>query len=93
MKSAITNNTHHNTYFAQQDGTTADDVINQCIYATHMSTTITEHEGAIFYDTFQSEVAKAPTSTQAMIPTTTVKRSPDFPLLWMEVRQHYTKDV
>jgi hypothetical protein len=27
---------HHNTYFERQDGTTADDVINQCIYATHM---------------------------------------------------------
>jgi hypothetical protein len=32
---------HHNTYFERQDGTTADNVIYQCIYATHMSNTIT----------------------------------------------------
>jgi wobble nucleotide-excising tRNase len=51
---------HHNTYFEQQDSTTADDVIDQCIYAAHMSNTITEHEGTIFYDAFQSEVADAP---------------------------------
>jgi hypothetical protein len=46
-----------------------------------MSNTITEHEGIIFYDTFQSEIADTPTSTQAIIPKTTVKHSPDFQLL------------
>jgi hypothetical protein len=43
---------HHNTYFERQDGTTTDDVIDQCIYATHISTSTTEREGTIFYDKF-----------------------------------------
>jgi hypothetical protein len=30
---------HHNSYFERQDGNTTDDIIDQCIYATHMSTT------------------------------------------------------
>jgi hypothetical protein len=72
---------HHNTYFKHQDGTTSDYIIDQCIYATHMSNSITEHEGIIFYNTFPFEIADAPTSTQAFIPKTTVKRSPDFQLL------------
>jgi hypothetical protein len=29
---------HHNTYFERQDGTTNNDIIDQCIYATNMST-------------------------------------------------------
>jgi hypothetical protein len=41
---------HHHTYFECQEGTTTDDIIDQCIYATHMSTTTIDHEGAIFYD-------------------------------------------
>jgi hypothetical protein len=72
---------HHNTYFERQDGTNTDDVIDQCIYATHMFTTTKEHEGNIFYDAFQHEIAEAPTSAQDIIPGTTVKRSPDFQLL------------
>jgi hypothetical protein len=28
---------HHNSYFECQDCTTANDIIDQCIYATHMS--------------------------------------------------------
>jgi hypothetical protein len=72
---------HHNTYFAHQDGTTTVDIIDQCIYATHMFTTTTEHEGNIFYDTFQHESAEAPAPAQAIIPKTTVKCSPDFQLL------------
>jgi hypothetical protein len=55
-----------------------------------MSTTTIEHEGNIFYDTFQHEIAEAPTSKQAIIPKTNVKRSPDSQLLcpffgWMSV--------
>jgi hypothetical protein len=55
-----------------------------------MLTTTKDHEGNIFYDAFQHEIADAPTSTQAIIPRTTVKRSPDFKLLrpffgWMSV--------
>jgi hypothetical protein len=69
---------HHNTYFKRQDGSTTDNIIDQCIYATHMLTTTEEHEGNIFYDAFQHGIAEAPTSAQAIIPRTTVKRSPDF---------------
>jgi hypothetical protein len=72
---------HHNTYFERQDGTTTNDIIDQCFDATHMSTTTIEHEGTIFYDALQHEIAEAPTSTQAIIPKATVKRSPDFQLL------------
>jgi hypothetical protein len=72
---------HHNTYFECQDGTTTEDVIDQCIYATHMSDTTTEHEGIVFYDTFQNDIAEAPASTQINKPKTTVKNSPDFQLL------------
>jgi hypothetical protein len=72
---------HHITYFKRQDGTSTEDVINQCIYATHMSNTTTEHEGIIFYDTFQTDIVEAPTSSQVITPKTTVKRSPDFQLL------------
>jgi hypothetical protein len=72
---------HHNTYCECQDGTTTDDIIDQCIYATHMFTTTTEHEGNIFYDAFQHEIAEAPTPAQATMPKITVKRSPDFQLL------------
>jgi hypothetical protein len=72
---------HHNTYFARQDGITTDDIIDQCIYATHIFSTTEDHEGNIFHDAFQHEIAEAPTSAQAIIPRTTVKRSPDFKLL------------
>jgi hypothetical protein len=74
-------NDKSNTYFERQDGTTTEDVIDQCIYATHMSTNTTEHKGIIFYDTFQTDIADAPTSTQVIIPKTTIQRSPDFQLL------------
>jgi hypothetical protein len=37
---------HHNMYFARQDGITTDDIIDQCIYATHMFTTTAD----LFYD-------------------------------------------
>jgi hypothetical protein len=76
---------HHNTNFERQDGTTTEDIINQCIYATHMSTTTTENKGIIVYDTFQPDIAEATASTQSIISKTTVKRcldsikhSPDF---------------
>jgi hypothetical protein len=72
---------HHNTYFERQDGITTDDVIDQCIYATHMFTTIEDQEGNIFYNAYQHEIAEAPNSTQVIAPKTTAKRSPDFQLL------------
>jgi hypothetical protein len=68
-------------YFERQDGNTTDDVIDQCIYATHMSTTITDQEGNTFYDAYQHSITEAPTPTQVITPKTTVKRSPDFQLL------------
>jgi hypothetical protein len=46
-----------------------------------MSITKTEHEGIIFYNKFQTDIAEAPTSAQVIIPQTTIKRSPDFQLL------------
>jgi hypothetical protein len=61
-----------------QDGTTMDNIIDQCIYGTHMSSSTTEHEGTLFYDALQSEILEAPTSLQALIPKTTIKRSPLF---------------
>jgi hypothetical protein len=50
---------HHHSYFERQDGTTTDDIINQCIYAIHMSSSTTKHEGTLFYDTLQTEVLEA----------------------------------
>ena len=72
---------HHNMYFERQDGNTTANVIDQCIYATHASTTITDQEGNTFYDAHQHDITEAPTSTQVITPKTTVKRSPDFQLL------------
>jgi hypothetical protein len=72
---------HHNTNFECQDGTSTEDFIDQCIYDTHKSNTTTEYEGIIFYDTLQTNIAEAPTSSQVIIPKTTVKRSLDFQLL------------
>jgi hypothetical protein len=69
---------HHHTYFKRTCGITTDDIIHQCIYATHMSNSTIEHEVNIFYDAFQHEIAEAPTSKQAIIPKTTVKHSLDF---------------
>jgi hypothetical protein len=51
---------HHTSYFQCQDGTTMDDIIDQCIYATHTSSPTTEHEGILFYDALQIEVLEAP---------------------------------
>jgi hypothetical protein len=39
---------NHNMCFKRQDGTTTGNVIDQCIYATHIFTTTEEHEGYIF---------------------------------------------
>jgi hypothetical protein len=68
---------HHNTYVERQDSTTTDDIIEQRFYATHMSTPTSEHEGIMFYDMFQTELVVAPKSSQAIIPKTTVKHSPN----------------
>jgi hypothetical protein len=46
-----------------------------------MFTTTKEHEGNIYYNVLQHEIAEAPTSAQTIIPKITVKRSPDFQLL------------
>jgi hypothetical protein len=46
-----------------------------------MSTNTKEHEGNIFYDAYQHEIAEAPSSAQVIIPKTTVKCSPDFQCL------------
>jgi hypothetical protein len=49
-----------------------------CIYATHTSSPTIQHEGITFYDALQTEVLEAPTSSQVIVPKTTIKRSPDF---------------
>jgi hypothetical protein len=63
---------HNNTYFERQD------VMDQCIYATHMSNTITEHEGFVFYVMFQTDIEEAPTYTQAIILITAIKHYTPF---------------
>jgi hypothetical protein len=37
---------HHNSYLECQDSTTTDDIIDQC-YATHTSSSTTEHDGTM----------------------------------------------
>jgi hypothetical protein len=37
-----------------------------------------EYKGTLFYDALQTEVLEAPTSLQALIPKTIVRRSPNF---------------
>jgi hypothetical protein len=85
MKSAITNNALYCIITRTSSNRT---VLLQATSSTsvfmpppHMSNTITKHEGIIFCDTFLSEIADSPTSTQAILRTTTVKRSPNFQLL------------
>jgi hypothetical protein len=44
----------HLSYFQRQDGTSIADVIDHCIFCTHLYHTETEHEDTIFYDTFKT---------------------------------------
>jgi hypothetical protein len=55
------------------------------IYAIHMSTPTTEHEGILFYDTFPTEIAGAPTSHTENNSQTFFKFSAVMPFLWMDV--------
>jgi hypothetical protein len=68
----------HFSYFQRQDGDSTDDVIDQCIYATHSSPSIYEFDNTLFYDTYESEILDAPTSSQTLTPKNTVKREPNF---------------
>jgi hypothetical protein len=63
---------HHNTYFDRQDGTITDYIIDQCICATHMFTTIKDQDSNISYNAYQHAIAEAPNSTQVITPKTTV---------------------
>jgi hypothetical protein len=69
---------HHHSYFQHQDGTSADDVIDQCIFITHSSPSTYEFNNTLFYDTYQTEILDAPTSSQTLTPKRTIKREPDF---------------
>jgi hypothetical protein len=50
------------TNFQRQDGDSTDDVIDQCIFATHSSPSIYEFDNTLFYDTYETEILDAPTS-------------------------------
>jgi hypothetical protein len=67
----------HHSYLQRQDGDSADDVIDPCIFVTH-SSSIYEFDNTLFYDTYNTEILDAPTSSQTLTPKTTVKREPDF---------------
>jgi hypothetical protein len=67
----------HHSYFQRQDRDSADDIIDQCIFATHSSTTY-EFDNTLFYDTCDTEISDAPTLSETFIPKTTIKCEPDF---------------
>jgi hypothetical protein len=67
----------HHSYFQRQDGESAGDIIDQCIFATH-SSSIYEFDNTLFYVTYDTEISDAPTSSQTFILKTTIKREPDF---------------
>jgi hypothetical protein len=68
----------HQSYFERQDGDSNDDVINQCIFATHTTSSVYEYNNTIFFDACETEILDAPVSLQDIVPKTTVKREPDF---------------
>jgi hypothetical protein len=51
-------------------------------FATHSSPSAYEFDNTIFYDAYGTEILDAPSSSQILIPKTTVKREPDFQKLW-----------
>jgi hypothetical protein len=68
----------HHSYFQRQDGNSIDDVIDQCVYATHSSPSAYEFDNTLFYDAYDTEILDAPTTSHTLIPKQTVKREPDF---------------
>jgi hypothetical protein len=68
----------HHSYFWRQEGESTDDVVDQCIFASHSSPSIYEFDYTLFNDTYKTEILDAPSSSQTLKPTTIVKREPDF---------------
>jgi hypothetical protein len=68
----------HQSYFEHQDGDTHNDVLIQCIFATHTTPSVQEYDNSIYYDACETEILDAPTSSQDILPKTTVERDPDF---------------
>jgi hypothetical protein len=68
----------HQSYYKRQDGDSNDDVIDQCIIATHTTSSVYEYDGNMFFDAYNAEILDAPVSSQDIVPRATVKREPDF---------------
>jgi hypothetical protein len=68
----------HHSYFQRQDGNSTDDIIDQCIFVTHSSPSTYEFDNTLFYDTYETEILDAPTSSQILTPKHTIKRELDF---------------
>jgi hypothetical protein len=68
----------HQSYFTCQDGYSHNDVIKQCIFATHTTPSVYEYDNTVYYDACEIEVLDAPASSQDILPKHNVKRDPDF---------------
>jgi hypothetical protein len=49
-----------------------------CIFATHTTPSVYEYDNTIYYDSCETEILEAATSSQDILPKNTVKRDPDF---------------
>jgi hypothetical protein len=52
----------HQFYFKPQDGDYNYEVINQCIIATHTTSSVYEYDGTIFFNAYDTEILDAPIS-------------------------------
>jgi hypothetical protein len=66
------------SYFQHQDSNSTDDVIDQCVFASHSSPSAYESDNIVFYNACDTEILDTPTLSQTIIPKTTVKQDPDF---------------
>jgi hypothetical protein len=64
----------HHSHFQRQDGNSTDDIIDQCIFVTHSSPSTYEFDNTLFYDTYDTEILDAPTSSQILTPKHTINR-------------------
>jgi hypothetical protein len=68
----------HHSYFQRQDGTSTDDVIDQCIFTSHSFPSTYEFDNILLYDACDTEILDTPTSSQSLTLKSTVKPEPDF---------------